>query len=75
MKDIHASATPLGGEEYSMMQTPFTPKMSFQASITPLGMPSLALPTPRRLSDSREFYTSKTFFTGSPRGFKDRVKW
>ena len=43
--------------------------------MTPMGIPSLALPTPRRLSESREFYTSKTFFTGSPRGFKDRVKW
>ena len=43
--------------------------------LAPLNMPSIALPTPRQLSESRDYYTTPQNFSGSPRNVKDQIMW
>ena len=47
------------------MSAPFTPQSSI--------VPNITLPTPRRLSESRDYYTAQVPFSGSPRNLKDRL--
>lgn len=51
---------------------PLTPQVGGNMSIN---VPTISLPTPRRLSESREYYTAQNHFSGSPRNLKVRLQW
>lgn len=57
-----ASTARSGAFGFGMSGMPLTPNV-----------PSIALPTPRRLTESRDYYTAQMPFSGSPRNLKDRL--